>query len=130
MASTTIARTETNFGITTSFQSIDNLLASSLSSSTNVPTGYTKIVKISFGVATDDVVESCCLLRIGGGGMADSEQFFAGPSMNTMASSTGAFNGTVHHDVDLALIAGRNIEMAVGATAAITAEVMVVLTLA
>jgi len=62
--------------------------------------------------------------------MADSEQFFAGPSMNTVGSSTGAFNGTVHHDVDLALIAGRNIEMAVGATAAITAEVMVVLTLA
>jgi len=129
MPSTTIARTETAFALGVNFTSLNNLLDASLSSSFNAPTGYSRIVKISFGVATDDVTETCCLLRVGGGGMADSEQFFAGPSINTQGTSTGAFNGTVHHEVDLAIISGRSIELAAGATTAITAEVMVVLTL-
>ena len=62
--------------------------------------------------------------------MQDSEQHFAGPSMNTIGSSVGAFNGTVHHEVDLAIRAGSSIELAAGATAALTAEVMAVITLA
>lgn len=130
MPSTTIARTETALGMTTSFQSLDNLVGSSLSSAFVVPSGYSRIVKISFGVATDDVVETCCLLRISGNSMVDSEQYFAGPSMNTVGSSTGAFNGTVHHEVDLAIRSGSSIELAVAVTAAITGDTMVVITLA
>ena len=130
MPSTTIARTETGFSLGTSFASLDNLLGSSLSSSFVVPAGYSRIVRISFGVATDDVVESCTMLRISGNAMTDSEQHFAGPSMNTIGASVGAFNGTVHHEVDLAIRAGSSIELAAGATAALTAEVMAVITLA
>jgi len=130
MPSTTIARTETGFSLGTNFASLDNLLSSSLSSAFVVPSGYSRIVRISFGVATDDVVESCTMLRVSGNAMTDSEQFFAGPSMNTMGTSTGAFNGTVHHEVDLSIRSGSSIELAAGATAALTAEVMVVITLA
>ena len=46
------------------------------------------------------------MLRISGNAMQDSEQHFAGPSINTMGASVGAFNGTVHHEVDLAIRAG------------------------
>lgn len=130
MPSTTIARTETGLSMTTNFQSMDNLVGSSLSSAFVVPSGYSRIVKISFGVATDDVVETCCLLRISGNSMVDSEQYFAGPSFSTFASSVGAVQGTVHHEVDLAIRAGSSIELAVAVTTAITGDAMAVITLA
>jgi len=130
MPSTTIARTETGLSMTTAFQSLDNLVGSSLSSAFVVPSGYSRIVKISFGVATDDVVETCTILRISGNSMVDSEQYFAGPSFSTFGSSVGAVNGTVHHEVDLAIRAGSSIELAVAVTAAITGDAMAVITLA
>ena len=50
--------------------------------------------------------------------------------MNTIGTSTGAFNGTVEHDVDFAVTPGNSLEIAMGATASITGEASVVLTLA
>ena len=50
--------------------------------------------------------------------------------MNTIGTSTGAFNGTVGSDVDFAVTPGNSIEIAMGATASITGDASVVLTFA
>ena len=62
--------------------------------------------------------------------LSQGEQFVNGPSMNTIGTSTGAFNGTVEHDVDFPVTSGNSLEIAMGATASITGEASVVLTLA
>ena len=126
----TIARTETGATVNTSFSALDNLLASTVSSSFVVPTGVSSIKHVQFGVATDDVTESCTMLRLSGNGMADGEQYVAGPSNNTIGTSTGAFNGTVSQDVDFKVIPGNSIELAAGATTSITAELSAVISLA
>ena len=125
----TIARTETGATVDTSFSALDNLLASTVSSSFVVPSGVSSIKHVQFGVATDDVTESCTMLRFSGNGMADGEQYVAGPSMNTIGTSTGAFNGTVSEDVDFKVIPGNSIELSAGATTQITAELSAVISL-
>jgi len=82
-------------------------------------------------MATDDVTESATVCRLSGNALRDSgEQFINGPSMNTIGTSTGAFNGTVGTDVDFAVTPGNSVEVAMGATASITGDASVVLTFA
>jgi len=131
MGSITICRTVTGTAIGTSFTALSAVLASTVSSSFVVPTGVSAIKHVSVGMATDDVTESATVCRLSGNALRDSgEQFINGPSMNTMASSTGAFNGTVGTDVDFAVTPGNSIEVAMGATASITGDASVVLTFA
>ena len=131
MGSTTICRTVTGTAIGTSFTALSAVLASTVSSSFVVPTGVSAIKHVSVAMATDDVTESATVCRLSGNALRDSgEQFINGPSMNTMASSTGAFNGTVGTDVDFAVTPGNSIEVAMGATASITGDASVVLTFA
>ena len=131
MGSITICRTVTGTAIGTSFTALSAVLASTVSSSFVVPTGVSAIKHVSVAMATDDVTESTTLCRLSGNALRDSgEQFINGPSMNTMASSTGAFNGTVGTDVDFAVTPGNSIEVAMGATASITGDASVVLTFA
>jgi len=131
MGSITICRTITGTAIGTSFTALSAVLASTVSSSFVVPTGVSAIKHVSVGMATDDVTESATVCRLSGNALRDSgEQFINGPSMNTMASSTGAFNGTVGTDVDFAVTPGNSIEVAMGATASITGDASVVLTFA
>ena len=129
MPSLTIARTEAGITLGTSFAALDNLLASSVSSSFVVPTGVSAIKHIQFGVATDDATESVAMLRLSGNGMSQ-EQYMVGPAVNTIGTSTGAFNGTVSQDVDFAVTPGNSIEIAAGATATLVGEVAVVITFA
>ena len=131
MGSITICRTITGTAIGTSFTALSAVLASTVSSSFVVPTGVSAIKHVSVGMATDDVTESATVCRLSGNALRDSgEQFINGPSMNTMASSTGAFNGTVGTDVDFAVTPGNSIEVAMGATTSITGDASVVLTFA
>ncbi len=127
---TTIALTETGATLDTSFSAMDNLLSASISSATQIPSGYSRIVNVEFSVATDDVVETCTIMQITGGALVEGDQYILGPAMNTIASSTGAFNGKINQAVDMAVKAGRSITVNLGATASITADAAVVLTLA
>ena len=96
-----------------------------------MPTGVSAVRHISVAVATDDVTESATVCRLSGNALKDSgEQFINGPAMNTIGSSTGAFNGTTEHDVDFAVQPGNSLEVSMGATASITGEASVILTLA
>ena len=131
MGSITICRTVTGTAIGTSFTALSAVLASTVSSSFVVPSGVSAIKHVSVGMATDDVTESATVCRLSGNALRDSgEQFVNGPSMNTMASSTGAFNGTVGTDVDFSVTPGNSIEVAMGATASITGDASVILTFA
>tara|TARA_Y100000310_G_scaffold254494_1_gene261571 strand:+ start:89 stop:442 length:354 start_codon:yes stop_codon:yes gene_type:complete len=116
--------------MTTAYAALTGNLASTLSSSFVIPSNVSAIKHISVAVATDDVVETASVIRLSGNALQDSgEQFVNGPSMNTMGSSVGAFNGTTEHDVDFAIQSGNSLEIAIGVTAAITGEVSVILTM-
>ena len=69
------------------------------------------------------------MFRLSNNAMIDSEQYVTGPSINTIASSVGAFDGNVEHDVDFAVQSGNSLEIAIGVTAAITGEASVILTM-
>ena len=125
----TIIRTATGATIDTSYSSLSANLASSLSSSFVVPSGVSRVAHASVSVATDDVTETCTVCRLSGNAMKDGEQFVNGPGMNTIGTSTGAFNGTTEHDVDFKITPGNSLEIAMGATVSITGEVSVILTL-
>ena len=101
MPSLTIIRTATGATINDSYSSLSANLASSLSSSFVVPSGVSAVRHVSVSVATDDVTETCTVCRLSGNAMQDGEQFVNGPGNSTIGTSTGAFNGTVEHDVDL-----------------------------
>lgn len=125
----TIIRTATGATVDTSYSAVSNNLAASLSSSFTIPTGVSAVKNVSVAVATDDVVESATVCRLSGNALSQSEQYVNGPSMNTIGTSTGAFNGTVSTDVDFPVIPGNSMEIAMGATASLVAEVSVVITL-
>ena len=130
MGSITVARTGTGLTIDTSYTALVANLASTVSSSFVVPTGVSAVRHISVAVATD-VTESATVCRLSGNALKDSgEQFINGPALNTIGSSTGAFNGTTEHDVDFAVQPGNSLEVSMGATASITGEASVILTLA
>ena len=130
MGSQTVIRTGTGVSMTTAYAALTGNLASTLSSSFVIPSNVSAIKHISVAVATDDVVESCSVVRLSGNALQDSgEQFVNGPSMNTMGASVGAFNGTTEHDVDFAIQSGNSLEIAIGVTAAITGEASVILTM-
>ncbi len=130
MGSQTVIRTGTGVSMTTAYAALTGNLASTLSSSFVIPSNVSAIKHISVAVATDDVVETASVIRLSGNALQDSgEQFVNGPSMNTMGSSVGAFNGTTEHDVDFAIQSGNSLEIAIGVTAAITGEVSVILTM-
>jgi len=129
MPSTTIARTETGFGVTTAWQAMDNLMASTLSSAFVIEGNKSRVAHISVGAATDDVTESCVMFKLSGNALPDGEQYITGPSINTIASSTGAFNGSMEHDVDFAVRPGSSLTLSVAATAGFTGEFQIIVTL-
>ena len=95
-----IIRTASGATINDSYSSLSANLASSLSSSFVVPSGVSAIRHVSVSVATDDVTENLYGCRLSGNAMKDGEQYVNGPGNSTIGTSTGAFNGTVEHDVD------------------------------
>ena len=125
----TIIRTASGATINDSYSSLSANLASSLSSSFVVPSGVSAIRHVSVSVATDDVTETCTVCRLSGNAMKDGEQYVNGPGNSTIGTSTGAFNGTVEHDVDFKITPGNSLEIAMGATTSIVGEASVVLTL-
>ena len=130
MTSITVCRTVTGTAIGTSFTALSAGLASTVARAFVVPAGVSAIKHGSVAMATDDVTESASVCRISGNALRDSgEQFVNGPGFNTIGTSTGAFNGTMEHDVDFAVQSGNSLEIAIGVTAAITGEASVILTM-
>jgi hypothetical protein len=126
----TIARTESQLSATTAFQAMDNLMASTVSSSFVVPSGVSRLVSVDVGVTNDTAEESAVLLRFAGNGMSDGEQYVCGAALAPIGSSTGATSNYASKDTDFNVISGNSIECSIAVTDAATISATVVMTFA
>jgi len=126
----TIARSETQLQtVAGTFNAMDNLMASSVSSSFVVPSGVSKLVSVDIGIAADAAEEFSSFVRLAGNGMADGEQYVVGPScIASAAGTTGAM--TVSKDTDFNVISGNSIECAIATTDASLISATCVMTFA
>ena len=126
----TIARTESQLSATTAFQAMDNLMASTVSSSFVVPSGVSKLVSLDVSMTADGAEECTGLIRLAGNGMSDGEQYVATSAIVNAGSATGTANNYVSKDTDFNVISGNSIEMSVAVTDAATISVAAVATFA
>jgi len=126
----TIARTESQLSATTTFQALDNLMASTVSSSFVVPAGVSKLVSLDVAVTADGAEECVPMIRLAGNGMSDGEQYVAASAIVNAGSATGTANNYVSKDTDFNVISGNSIEMSVAVTDASTISLTCVATFA
>ncbi len=126
----TIARTETQLSATTAFQALDNLMASTVSSSFVVPSGVSKLVSLDVAITADGAEETAGLIRCAGNGMSDGEQYICCSAIVNAGSATGTASNYVSKDTDFNVISGNSIEMSLAVTDAATVSVTVVATFA
>ena len=125
----TIAPSETQLTtVAGTFTAMDNLMASTVSSSFVVPSGVSRLVSVDIGVAADGAEECASLIRLAGNGMKDSEQFVNGPAIIASAGGTSAYSVTKNTDFNV--ISGNSIECAIATTDAATISATVVMTFA
>ena len=123
----TIARTETQLSATTAFQAMDNLMASTVSSSFVVPSGVSRLVSVEVCSTADGSDEYGCLVRFAGNGMSDGEQYVC---CAAIGATTVGNNNYVSKDTDFNVISGNSIEMGIAVTDASTISATVVATFA
>ena len=111
----TIARSETQLTtVAGTFTAMDNLMASSVSSSFVVPSGVSKLVSVDIGIAADAAEEFASFIRLAGNGMSDGEQYVNGPAV--IASAAGTSSYAVSKDTDFSVISGNSIECGIATT--------------
>ena len=128
--SLTIARTETQLSATTAFQAMDNLMASTVSSSFVVPSGVSRLVSAEICTTADGSDEYAVLVRFAGNGMSDGEQYVAGAANVASTTATGTASNYISKDTDFAVISGNSIECSIAVTDAATISATVVMTFA
>ena len=117
-----ISRSETQLSATTSFQAMDNLGASSVSSSFVVPTGVGAIKQITISVTADGSEEFVPLVQLSGNSMTDGSAVFAGaPAMGAIALAA------ITYDTNLAVKSGNSLEIGLSVTDAATISAVVTL---
>ena len=126
----TIARTESQLSATTAFQAMDNLMASTVSSSFVVPSGVSRLVSIEIGTTSDASEEYGVLVRLAGNGMSDGEQCVVGAANVASTTATGTAANYVSTDTDFNVISGNSIEASIAVTDAATISATVVMTFA
>jgi len=112
----TIARSETQLTtVAGTFTAMDNLMASTVSSSFVVPSGVSRLVSVDIGIAADAAEEFSSFIRLAGNGMSDGEQYVVGPSCVAAAAGTaGPMNTT--KDTDFNVISGNSVECSIATT--------------
>ena len=126
----TIARTETQLSATTAFQAMDNLMASTVSSSFVVPSGVNRLVSVEVCTTADGSDEYGCLIRLAGNGMSDGEQYVAGAANVASTTATGTASNYVSKNTDFSVISGNSIECSIATTDAAAISATVVMTFA
>ena len=126
----TIARTESGLSGTTAFQAMDNLMASSVSSSFVVPSGVSRLVSVEVCTTADASEEYGCLIRLAGNGMSDGEQYVAGAANVASTTATGTASNYISKDTDFTCISGNSIECGIATTDAAVISATVVMTFA
>jgi hypothetical protein len=126
----TIARSEIDLAATTAFQAMDNLMASSVSSSFVVPSGVSKLVSVDLGTTADGSDEYAVLARLAGNGMSDGEQYVVGAANVASTTATGTASNYISKDTDFNVISGNSIELSIAVTNAATISATAVMTFA
>ena len=117
-----ISRSESQLAATTSFQAMDNLGASTVSSSFVVPTGVSAVKQITISTTADGSEEYVPLVQLSGNSMQDGSAVFAGePVMGAIAL------GSITYDTNLACKSGNSMEIAIAVTDAATISAVVTL---
>ena len=126
----TIARTESQLAATTAFQAMDNLMASTVSSSFVVPSGVSKLVSVDIGTTADASDEYAVLVRLAGNGMSDGEQYVVGGANVASTTATGTAQNYISKDTDFNVISGNSVEASIAVTDAATISASLVMTFA
>jgi len=127
--SQTLALTSTQLSATTTFQSMSNLMASSVSSAQSVPQGASRIVTAEITSSADGSDEYCLLVRITGNGI-ENEQYICGGANVASTTATGTAMNYIMKEVDFPVTPGNVIEVGLAVTDAATISAAVVLTFA
>ena len=115
-----ISRSESQLSATTSFQAMDNLAGSTVSSSFTVPTNVSAIKSLTISVTADGAEEFVPLVKISGNSMRDGDAVFAGaPVMGAIAMAQ------VQYDTNLAVQPGNSCEFSISVTDAATISAVV-----
>ena len=119
-----ISRSETQLSATTSFQAMDNLASSTVSSSFVIPSNVSRVKQITISVTADGSEEFVPLVQLSGNSMQDGSAVFAGaPAMGAIALAA------ITYDTDLSVQSGNSMEIAIAVTDAATISAVVTLQL-
>ena len=125
----TIARSETQLTtVAGTFSAMDNLMASTVSSSFVVPSNVSRLVSVDIGIGADAAEVFASLIRLSGNAMADGEQYVNGPAV--VASSAGTSMFSVSKETDFSVISGNSCECAIATTDVAVISATVVMTFA
>jgi len=123
-----VSRSETQLGLTTSFQAMDNLAGSSVSSSFTVPTNVSSIKQVAIAVTADGAEETVPMIKISGNAMQDGDAVMTGSAIVNAGSATGTASNLAQYDTDLRVQSGNSCEIAIAGTDAATVSAVVTLT--
>ena len=125
-----VTRSESQLSLTDSFQAMDNLGGSSVSSSFTVPTNVSSIKQDAIAVTADGSEETVPMVKISGNAMQDGDAVMTGAALVISTTATGTASNFATYDTDLRVQSGNSCEIAIAGTDAATVSAAVTLTFA
>ena len=124
-----ISRSESQLSATTSFQAMDNLASSSVSSSFVIPSNVSAVKQITISVCADGSEEFVPMVQLSGNSLRDGSSVFAGKGFSALTTSTGATSNSITYDTNLSIVSGNSMEIGFAVTDAATVSAVVTLQL-
>ena len=125
-----ITRTETALTTTAGvFSAMDNIGASSVSSSLVIPSNVNSVKQITISVASDAAEEYVPLVQLSGNSLRDGSAVFTGTGQVSNASAVGSNPNSMTYDTNLSVVSGNTLEIAIATTTVATIDAAVTLQL-
>jgi hypothetical protein len=123
-----ISRSETQLTTTAGvFSAMDNLGASSVSSSLVIPSNVSAVKQITISLCADAVEEFVPMCQLSGNSLRDGSAVFAGQAFSAITS--GAASNSITYDTNLSVVSGNSLEIAITTTSSATIDAVVTLQL-
>jgi hypothetical protein len=123
-----ITRTETALTTTAGvFSAMDNIGASSVSSSLVIPSNVSAVKQITISVASDAAEEYVPLVQLSGNSLRDGSAVFCGTGQ--VSSAVGSNPNSMTYDTNLSVVSGNTLEIAIATTTVATIDAAVTLQL-
>ena len=121
-----ISRSETQLTTTAGvFSAMDNLGASSVSSSFTVPANVSAVKHITISLSADAAEEFVPMCQLSGNSLRDGSAVFAGQAFSILTS--GAASNSMSYDTNLSVVSGNSLEIGIATTSAATIDAVVTL---